>query len=78
MTPAEIEKAKLLANACDRLSTACFTIGILTPLAGYVYNVTGFRSAIGLWPLIGGVVGWLIVAIGLHLLARRVLNRIQP
>ena len=78
MTPAEIETAKLIADALDRASTACFTVGIATPLAGYVYNVSGFRGTIGLAALIGGVAGWLIVAIGLHLLARRVLKRIQP
>jgi hypothetical protein len=74
VTPAETETAKLIANALDRASTACFTVGIATPLAGYVYNVSGFRGTIGFAALIGG----LIVAIGLHLLARRVLKRIQP
>lgn len=78
MTPAELEKAKLIANACDRLSTACFTVGLLTPIAGYVYDVSGFRSSIGMWHLVGGLAGWIFVAICLHLLARRVLNRIQP
>ena len=78
MTPAEIETAKLIANALDRGSTACFTVGIFTPIAGYVYNFSGFRGMIGLAELIGGVAGWLIVAIGLHLLARRVLKRLQP
>jgi len=78
VTPAEIETAKLIANALDRASTACFTVGIATPLAGYVYNVTGFRGTIGFAALFGGVAGWLIVAIGLHLLARRVPKRIQP
>ena len=28
------EQTKLLANALDRASTACFTVGIVTPLAG--------------------------------------------
>jgi hypothetical protein len=57
LSPAEIEKAKLIANALDRASTACFTVGIATPLVGYVYNVTGFRSTIGLAALVGGVAG---------------------
>ncbi len=78
MTPAEIEKTKLIANAFDRASTACFTVGIATPLAGYVYNVSGFRSSLGVAELLGGMAGWLIVAISLHLLARSALNRIQP
>jgi hypothetical protein len=78
MSPGEVETAKLIANALDRASTACFTVGIATPLAGYVYNVSGFRGSIGFAALVGGVAGWLTVAIGLHLLARRVLKRIQP
>ncbi len=78
MTPADIEKTKLIASALDRTSTACFTVGIATPLAGYVYDVSGFRSALGVAELLGGLAGWLIVAISLHMLARRVLNGIQP
>ncbi len=72
MTPAETEKTKLITNALDRASTACFTVGIATPLAGYVYDVSGFRSSIGVAELLGGLAGWLIVAISLHMLARRV------
>ena len=76
MSPVDLEQIKLFANACDRLSTACFTVGLLTPIAGYIYDVSGFRSSIGLWHLLGGLTCWIIVGIGLHLLARRALNRI--
>jgi hypothetical protein len=78
VTPAEIERTKLLANAFDRASTACFTVGIATPLAGYVYNVSGFRGTISAWALLGGVSGWFIAAVGLHLIARQVLTRLRP
>ena len=74
MTPAEVERTKLLANAFDRASTACFTVGIATPLAGYVYHVSGFRGAIGPLALLGGLGGWLVAAIGLHIIARQVLK----
>ncbi len=33
MTSAEMELTKLPANALDRASTSCFTIGIATPVA---------------------------------------------
>ena len=33
MGPDEIERVKLTANAFDRVSTACFTVGIATPFA---------------------------------------------
>jgi hypothetical protein len=76
VTPAELEKTKLLANALDRASTACFTVGLLTPLAGYVYNVGDFRSSIGFWGLVIGISGWIVAGIALHLSARRVLNKL--
>jgi hypothetical protein len=78
MTKVNDERTKLLANALDRASTACFTVGIATPIAGYVYGVSGFRSTIGLSALALGMAGWLIAAIILHLGARIVLGRLSP
>lgn len=78
MNPAEVERTKLIANAFDRASTACFTVGIATPLAAYVYNVSGFRGAIGYGAMGLSLAGWFIVALGLHLLARQVLKRLSP
>ena len=72
------ERTKLLANALDRASTACFTVGIATPIAGYVYDVSGFRSTIGLSALALGMVGWLIAAVALHLIVRLILERLTP
>ena len=62
------ERTKLLANAVDRASTACVTIGVLAPVAGFVYNVPG--TQIGLFQLLLGAVLWIAVAAALHLLAR--------
>ena len=78
MTKVSDERTKLLANALDRASTACFTVGIATPIAGYVYDVSGFRSSIGLSALLLGMVGWLVAAVVLHLGARIVLGRLSP
>ena len=77
MTPAEIEKTKLVASALDRPSTACFTIGVATPLAGYIYNIGGFRTGIALAVLALAVGGWIFAALALHLSARRILNRLD-
>lgn len=41
MSVIDNERTKLLANALDRASTACFTVGVATPLAGYLYGVRG-------------------------------------
>jgi hypothetical protein len=78
MSLVENEQTKLLANALDRASTACLTIGIATPLAGYVYNVGGFRVSVTMLELVLGFVTWIAVAIGLHYLARRVLKGLIP
>jgi hypothetical protein len=74
MDAVRTEQTKLLANAIDRASTACFTSGIATPIAGFVYNVSGFRSTIGGAELSIGLLGWLIAAVLLHLGARRILR----
>ena len=38
------ERVKLLANNLDRASTACFTVGVATPLAGALYRVSGINA----------------------------------
>lgn len=71
------ERTKLLANALDRASTVCFTVGIATPAAGFLYNFGGFR-AIGAVPLLAlGLLGWIFGAVALHLLAARVLKGLE-
>ncbi|WP_117191904.1 hypothetical protein [Rhizobium terrae] len=75
LDPAEIEQTKLLANALDRASTACVTVGVVTPLAGYVYNVPGFNAISGDRAILYFAC-WLSGAVLLHYLARRVLRRL--
>ena len=77
MRPSQVEQTKLLSNALDRASTGCFTIGIATPLAGYLYNFANIGMSIDLWRLGFGMPAWIIVAVGLHYLARRVLRRLD-
>jgi hypothetical protein len=71
---AEIEQTKLLANAFDRASTACFTVGVLTPLAGFAYGVASFASISAGSQVIVVLAGWLISAAILHYMARRTLR----
>lgn len=71
------ERTKLLANALDRASTACFTVGVATPLAGYLYGVISFAAPIGYW-LAFVAAGWLGIATALHLWARRILKGLKP
>ncbi|GEP07556.1 hypothetical protein [Methylobacterium oxalidis] len=74
MRPSLVEQTKLLANALDRASTACITVGIATPIAGYVYNVSNFRALVTLSEVLGAVLIWFLIAATLHLWARRVLK----
>jgi hypothetical protein len=73
----QTERTKLLANALNTACTSCFTVGIATPIAGYVYNVSGFRDTIDLGQLAVGLSGWLAAALILHLLARRALGGLR-
>lgn len=75
MSLIENERTKLLANALDRTSTACVTVGLLAPIAAVLYGAT----ATALQPLtfaIGGPI-WILVALSLHLGARLVLRGLK-
>jgi hypothetical protein len=39
--PIDNERTKLLANALDRASTACLTVGVVAPFAAALYNFGG-------------------------------------
>jgi hypothetical protein len=66
------ERTKLLANAVDRASTICLVIGIATPA---VFNLYG-RNEVSGWYGFAAFGLSLIGAIGLHLLAQRILRRL--
>lgn len=66
------ERTKLLANALDRASTACVTVGVATPVATYLWDLS--RAALGPWFLLASCYVWLAVAWALHIFARRVLG----
>ncbi len=71
------ERTRLLATVLNTACTSCFTVGIATPIAGYIYDVSGFRSYVGLPTLILAATGWLTAAVALHLSARRVLGGLR-
>ncbi|WP_454851718.1 hypothetical protein [Rhizobium binxianense] len=74
MSLVDNERTKLLANAFDRASTGCFTVGIATPLAGYLYDIGNFGSSVTPLRLLLGLSGWLLAAVALHLMARNTLK----
>lgn len=76
MSQIENERTKLLANALDRASTACLAVGVFGPAAAILYDVGAAAHAHGIFLAVGGFV-WLLAAVTLHLLARRVLGGLQ-
>jgi hypothetical protein len=61
------ERAKLVANAFDRASTACFATGMLVPAATAMYG----QSTVPLDYLFVAIVFWAIVGFIFHVEARR-------
>lgn len=72
------EQTKLLAAALNTVASSCFTVGIATPIAGYLYNVGNLQSTLAPSVLALGVSGWLLSAVLPHLLGRRLLMRLRP
>ncbi len=71
------EQTKLFANALDRASTACLTVGVATPLIAFIYNIGQLRENVPVWWIVAGTFIWFSTAIALHLLARRVLKGLK-
>jgi hypothetical protein len=72
------EQTKLLATALNTAATSCFTVGIATPVAGYIYNVSTLQVTLKPLALMLGIAGRLTAATILHLLARRTLKELTP
>lgn len=71
------ERAKLTANALDRASTACLTVGVFGPIVASLYGVGATASgAHGILLAIGSVL-WLGAAGTLHAMARLALGRLR-
>jgi len=66
------EQTKLFATGLDRVSTACFTLGVLAPVAGAYFNLTASNPAVG-WCCVAYLVAGAII----HLLAMRVLRGLR-
>lgn len=76
LDPAEIEQTKLLANAFDRTSTACITVGVVTPVAAMIYGIGGNAVLFG-YAVLSYFCGWLTIAVALHYMARRILRKLR-
>jgi hypothetical protein len=76
MTSLRNERIKLLANAFDRASTACFTLGAIGPIAAVVYAGTG-AVRLGAGFFVAAAASWLLAAIALHIVAREILGGLR-
>jgi hypothetical protein len=68
------EETKLLAGQLDRLATTCVTVGIAGPVAASLY---GIPTAVSVELFVLYAVVWLVTAVFLHHLARRVLKGLR-
>lgn len=68
------ERTKLLANALDRASTACLTVGVFAPIAAALYSI---NSAVSVTLFLIGAVVWIFSAVVLHISARHVLRNLR-
>ncbi|MGH6858408.1 MAG: hypothetical protein ACRECP_12445 [Methylocella sp.] len=70
------ERTKLLANVLNGAATSSFAVGVLAPIAAAFYSGGG-TTKVSLVTIIIGAVIWLLLAIALHLAARRVLGGLR-
>ncbi|MCJ2078930.1 hypothetical protein MKK68_25415 [Methylobacterium sp. E-016] len=71
------ERAKLLANALDRSSAACITVGILGPTAAALYGLGAALPGRGGAFYAGTAMLRPLAALLLHLMARHVLGTLR-
>lgn len=72
MSVVHSEQTKYIANACDRASTSCLTVGVLAPIAAAIYAPTG--SIGNAFPLVFEGVCRLFAAAILHLSGTTILR----
>ncbi|MBB4007759.1 hypothetical protein [Allorhizobium taibaishanense] len=75
MTVVHNERTKFVANAFDRASTSCLTVGVFAPIAAALY--TPATAVAHVLPFILSAICWLFAAAVLHLSGRRILRRLQ-
>ncbi|KQQ13294.1 hypothetical protein ASF53_14070 [Methylobacterium sp. Leaf123] len=71
------ERTKLTANALDRASTACLTVGVLGPTVATLYGIGGTNGGTLGFLFVAGSLFWLIAAAALHGMARHTLGGLR-
>ncbi len=73
MTLIRNERTKLLANALDRVSTACVAVGIFAPFGAAMWDFASTPT----WTGVFSASVWISAAIALHMGARSVLGGLE-
>jgi hypothetical protein len=76
MSLVDNERTKLSAAALNGVAIASIVAGFITPLAAVTFGIPG-AAARGLVPTTIFSVLWLLIGIGLHFLARRLLGGLK-
>ena len=70
------ERLKLFANALDRASTACITVGVFGPAVAFLYGLGGASGVASSFLAVGSAL-WLVGAAMLHLIAQFALGKLR-
>jgi hypothetical protein len=68
------ERMKLLATALNNTAVATVATALIAPIVGFLYGSPSLAAS-RWWPLIGAA--WLLIGLGLHLVAWAVLGRLR-
>ena len=72
------ERIKLSAGALSSLANAMGTLGVLGPLAAFIYAPAGFAPGRPTRVLVLSAASWAIIGGALHYGARRLLRGLMP
>lgn len=70
------ERLKLTASVLNTVAGATITVGVLTPLTAYLFDLQGMRAA-GLGPVVVVGCAWSAFGLGLHWAARTLLGDLR-
>lgn len=69
------ERTKLTANLLNTVAAAFLVTGGVAPLVALSYDLPGPRSG---WLSLAFTAVWILVGVGIHLMARRLLKGLKP
>jgi hypothetical protein len=68
------KRIELTAGYVDRMAGACFAAGVVAPAAAAVFGLTGPGTSLSTLTIALGATIFLLISLGLHLMARYLLK----